>query len=96
MNTISNVGRRIRFRNRKCLCGVKAEVRISDSQANPDWLFFRCRSSSCNFFEWWSIEDDNINYEDEEDCMSSSLRQDVSNSNAGLTKKLLIRWSINN
>ena len=89
MNTISNVGRRIRFRNRKCLCGVKAEVRISDSQANPDRLFFRCRSSSCNFFEWWSIEDDNINYEDEEDRMSSSLRQHVSNSNAGLGEEVV-------
>ena len=89
ISTISNVGRRIRFRNRKCLCGVKAEVRISDSQANPDKLLFRCRSSSCNFFEWWSIEDDNINYEDEEGHMSSSLRQDFSNNNAGLGEEVV-------
>ena len=86
MNTISNIGKRIRFCNRKCLCGVKAEVRISDSQANSNRLFFRCRSNSCNFFEWWSLEDDNINYEDEVDRMSSSLRQDVSSSNAGFGK----------
>ena len=89
MNTISNNGRRIRFCNRKCLCGAKAEVRISNSQANLNMLFFRCKSNSWNVFEWWSVEDDNVNYENEVNGISSSLRQDVSNNNVGFGEQVV-------
>ena len=88
MNITSNSGRRIRFRNRKCLCGLKAEVKISDSEANPGRLFFRCRSNCCKFFEWWNIEEDNINYEDELDGISSGVGQEFTEGSVGVVEEV--------
>ena len=45
-------GRKVRFCNRRCYCGRKAEVMISDSVDNPHRLFFHCRLKFCGFFEW--------------------------------------------
>ena len=42
LSTSMGVERRLKFRNRKCRCGVRAEVMISDSRDNPYRLFFRC------------------------------------------------------
>ena len=57
--------RNLKFRNRRCRCGRKAEVMISDSVDNPYKLFFRCRLKNCGFFEWWNLEDDNLVDDDE-------------------------------
>ena len=63
----------MKFRNRRCLCGRKAEVMISESDLNPCRLFFRCKWKTCNFFEWRRLEDDNEFSEDDSDGVTSRL-----------------------
>ncbi|KAL6971924.1 hypothetical protein U1Q18_052791 [Sarracenia purpurea var. burkii] len=41
------------FQNKRCKCGKKAAVCISESETNPGRLYFKCRDSCCNFFAWW-------------------------------------------
>ena len=48
----------IRIRNRRCGCGLKAELKISETIDNPNRLLFRCPKGACRFFEWWKVEDD--------------------------------------
>ena len=51
VNSGTGRGTRYRFQNRRCYCGRKAEVKISESIDNPEKLFFKCKD--CGFFEWW-------------------------------------------
>ncbi|KAK9274838.1 hypothetical protein L1049_007510 [Liquidambar formosana] len=51
VNSGTGRGTRYRFQNRRCQCGRKAEVKISESIDNPEKLYFRCQE--CGFFEWW-------------------------------------------
>ena len=67
--------RNLKFRNRRCRCGRKAVVMISDSVDNPYKLFFRCRLKNCGFFEWWNLEDDNPVDDDEVEGVLAYGRQ---------------------
>ena len=40
------------MRNRKCYCGRRATIKISESQKNPNRLYAKCTSEKCNYFEW--------------------------------------------
>ena len=83
-STSMRVERRLKFRNRKCRCGVRAEVMISDSRDNPYHLFFRCRHKSCKFFEWWSLDADNPYFEEEIEGITSNIcGHDGSSNNVG-------------
>ena len=42
----------VKFRNRTCWCGAKAEVKISESRKNPKKLYYCCRNDKCEFFDW--------------------------------------------
>ena len=48
---------------------------ISESDLNPCRLFFRCKWKTCNFFEWWRLEDDNEFCEDDGDGVTSRLNK---------------------
>ena len=39
------------MKNRYCKCNRKATLRISESERNPDKLYFSC--SKCNYFQWY-------------------------------------------
>ena len=78
------IERRLKFRNRKCHCGVRADVMISDSRDNPSRLFFRCRNKTCKYFEWWSLQADNPYFEEVIDGITSNVwGYDGSSSNVG-------------
>lgn len=51
-NVLEQVG--ISFKNKYCYCGKKALIRISESEKNPNKLFYKC--DSCKFFSWWEDE----------------------------------------
>ncbi|PON34699.1 P-type ATPase, cytoplasmic domain N [Trema orientale] len=53
-----NKQRWLKIRNRRRGCGLKAEIKISETFENPNRLLFRCPKGTCRFFEWWRIEDD--------------------------------------
>ena len=67
---------------------MKTEVRISESEANPERLFFRCRTNSCKFFEWWNIEEDNINYKDELDGINLGVGQEFTERSVGVVEEV--------
>ena len=67
--------RNLKFHNRRCRYGRKAEVMISDSVDNSYKLFFRCHLKNCGFFEWWNLEDDNPIDDDEVEGVLSYERQ---------------------
>ena len=69
--------RNLKFHNRRCRYGRKAEVMISDSVDNPYKLFFRCRLKNCGFFECWNLEDDNPVNDDEVEGVLSYGRQQL-------------------
>ena len=76
--------RRLRFRNRKCHCGVRSEVIISNSRDNSFRLFFRCRTKNCKYFEWWSLDANNPHLEEEMEGITSNARgHDGLSSNVG-------------
>ena len=76
--------RRMRFRNRKCHCGVRANLMISDSRDNHFCLIFKCRTKTCKYFEWWSLDVDNPHLEEEiEGITSNAWGHDGSSSNVG-------------
>ena len=78
------IERRLKFRNRKCHCGVRADVMISDRRDNPSRLFFRCRNKTCKYFEWWSLQADNPYFEEVIDGITSNVwGYDGSSSNVG-------------
>ena len=39
------------MKNRYCKCNRKATLRISESERNPNKLYFSC--SKCNYFQWY-------------------------------------------
>ncbi|TXG47750.1 hypothetical protein EZV62_027044 [Acer yangbiense] len=51
-------GGMIKFKNRLCYCRKKAAIKISESQKNPSKLFFSCESRKCNFYMFWSPDQD--------------------------------------
>ena len=61
---------------------------ISDSELNPCRLFFRCKWRTCNFFEWWRLEDDNEEFEDNVDGVSSTLnRTEIEHSSTNFVRQ---------
>ena len=51
----------IKFKNRKCSCGIKAAVKISESQNNPKKLYFFCERGKCNFYKFWDPDNEEFN-----------------------------------
>ena len=45
-------GNGMKFRNKRCRCGRRAAVKISESEKNKDILCYTCVTKSCGFFEW--------------------------------------------
>ena len=74
MSTFSSHGgdRRVRFRNRICRCGVRAEVAISESANSRGCLYFKCRERRCNFFAWGVMDSEYFPLEMDGDDVSSS------------------------
>ncbi|KAK2651857.1 hypothetical protein Ddye_011713 [Dipteronia dyeriana] len=54
-------GRIIKFKNRKCSCGIKVAVKISESQNNPSKLYFFCERGKCNFYRFWDPDIEEFN-----------------------------------
>ena len=67
----------IKFKNRKCACGIKAAVKISESLNNPKKLYFFCERGKCNFYRFW--EPDNEEFNLSEYTENISQRYDGSN-----------------
>ncbi|GMP74706.1 hypothetical protein CsSME_00032051 [Camellia sinensis var. sinensis] len=40
------------FENKRCKCGKKAGVYISESEKNPGKLYFKCANKACDYFAW--------------------------------------------
>ncbi|THG20785.1 hypothetical protein TEA_003859 [Camellia sinensis var. sinensis] len=40
------------FQNKRCKCGKKAGVYISESEKNPGKLYFKCANKACDYFAW--------------------------------------------
>ncbi|GMP37400.1 hypothetical protein CsSME_00009100 [Camellia sinensis var. sinensis] len=40
------------LQNRRCNCGKKAAVFISESKKNPGRLYFKCADRMCEYFAW--------------------------------------------
>ncbi|KAK2656364.1 hypothetical protein Ddye_009416 [Dipteronia dyeriana] len=51
----------IKFKNRRCLCGVKASVKFYESQNNPHKLYFVCEKWKCKFYNFWSPNNEEFN-----------------------------------
>ncbi|TXG54009.1 hypothetical protein EZV62_019265 [Acer yangbiense] len=51
----------IKFKNRRCHCGVKAAVKISDSHNNPRKLYFVCERGKCKFYSFWEPDNEEFN-----------------------------------
>ncbi|TXG72524.1 hypothetical protein EZV62_001103 [Acer yangbiense] len=54
-------GRIIKFKNRKCNCGIKAAVKISESPNNPNKLYFFCDRGKCKFYRFWEPDNEEFN-----------------------------------
>ena len=50
----------VRIQNRRYGCGLKVEIKTSETGDNPNRLLFRCPTGNCRFFEWWKTKDDAI------------------------------------
>lgn len=50
-------GTLIKFENRYCHCNKKCAVRISESQDNPNKLYYCCKYDECNYFKFWMPND---------------------------------------
>ena len=61
-SAISINGRIIKFKNRKCNCGIKAAVKISDSANNPNKLYFFCERGKCKFYRFWEPDNEEFNH----------------------------------
>lgn len=42
----------LRYSNMYCHCGAVAEIKISNTTANPYRLFYTCKKRACTFFSW--------------------------------------------
>ncbi|KAL7233945.1 hypothetical protein ACSBR1_017533 [Camellia fascicularis] len=51
MSTSSNNDARF-FENKRCKCGEKAGVYISELEKNPGKLYFKCANKACDYFAW--------------------------------------------
>ena len=60
----------IKFKNRRCLCGVKAAVKISESQNNPHKLYFVCEKGRCKFYKFWEPDNEEFNLGQYNDSIS--------------------------
>ncbi|KAK3219454.1 hypothetical protein Dsin_013424 [Dipteronia sinensis] len=62
-NSTTNInGVLIKFKNRRCLYGgVKAVVKISESQNNSHKLYFVCEKGKCKFYSFWSPYNEEFN-----------------------------------
>ena len=60
----------IKFKNRRCLCGVKAAVKISESQNNPHKLYFICEKGICKFYNFWEPDNEEFNLGQYSDSIS--------------------------
>ena len=60
-STMAINGGIIKFKNRKCSCGIKAAVKISESQNNPKKLYFFCERGKCKFYKFWDPDNEEFN-----------------------------------
>ena len=51
----------IKFKNRRCYCGRKASVKISESTKNPSKLYFTCDQGKRKYYTFWSPDDEEYN-----------------------------------
>ncbi|TXG51714.1 hypothetical protein EZV62_024238 [Acer yangbiense] len=54
-------GRIIKFKTRKCNCGIKAAMKISESPNNPNKLYFFCERGKCKFYRFWEPDNEEFN-----------------------------------
>lgn len=47
----------IKFENKYCLCKKKCDVCISESQDNPNKLYYCCKYDECSYFRIWMPND---------------------------------------
>ncbi|CAL5368278.1 unnamed protein product [Camellia sinensis] len=40
------------FQNKRCKCGKKTGMYISESEKNPRKLYFKCANKACDYFAW--------------------------------------------
>ncbi|KAK2653620.1 hypothetical protein Ddye_013476 [Dipteronia dyeriana] len=73
-STMALNGGIIKFKNRKCSCGIKADVKISDSQNNLSKLYFFCERGKCNFYRF--LDPDIEEFNQAEFIGSNSQRYD--------------------
>ncbi|KAK2656976.1 hypothetical protein Ddye_010028 [Dipteronia dyeriana] len=60
-STININGGLIKFKNTRCSCGVKAGVKISESQNNSRKLYFVCERGKCKFYSFWEPDNEEFN-----------------------------------
>ena len=70
----------IRIQNRRCGCGLKAELKIIETINNPSQLLFRYSKGACRVPESWKIEDDEKYFsENKRDCMTRFNYEKIEN-----------------
>ncbi|KAK9210219.1 hypothetical protein WN944_002589 [Citrus x changshan-huyou] len=49
----------IKFYNIVCYCRRRVEIKVSESQTNPNKIYYTCPNDpSCGFFRWWKPSTD--------------------------------------
>lgn len=59
-------GGKIKFKNRWCHCRRKAGIRISESTKNPSKLYFFCLQGKCNYYSFWTPDNEEFNIDDDD------------------------------
>ncbi|KAK2651548.1 hypothetical protein Ddye_011404 [Dipteronia dyeriana] len=62
----------IKFKNRRCLCGVKAVAMIMESQNSPYKLYFVCEKGKYKFYNFWEPYNEECNLEQYSDRTDKS------------------------
>ena len=42
----------LKYRSKSCICGQRAEIRVTQSEKNRGKLYYACAQRTCNFWEW--------------------------------------------
>ncbi|TXG66491.1 hypothetical protein EZV62_007766 [Acer yangbiense] len=87
-SSIANInGGIIKFKNRICHCGVKAVVKIFDSQNNPRKLYFICERGKYKFYSFWEPANEEF---DRAEYSESIMERNDGRDNAMLQQEMAI------
>ncbi|KAK2647281.1 hypothetical protein Ddye_014770 [Dipteronia dyeriana] len=81
----------IKFKNRRCLCGVEASVKIFESQNNPKKLYFVCDKGKCKFYNFWEPDNEEFNRAEYSESITERVQHEMYDVN-GRLQSLEVLW----